>query len=264
MCERPVFELSALSTVIDCFNFPPLVPLLVPFIHSIIGESLYLPSAQHTQSAKRNEKEAGRGRGRDTSLGWASLIQKPDRDMLQELWASTHAQSKGSTVLLISLQPSLNVVALDICWPSLPRCLLQKRTKLLYRCNSLTTSHTSVTQTTQKDSRNEETGRKSSKDAHQLSAPAPPHSPPLPLPIDLILCSSLLMAHKSYRIFKSPKGAQLLFLMNKPGSLQQRDARMLWVFFSKWSNGSMPPSPKWLKYCGWVTQEDAWHRAGTY
>lgn len=60
MYESPVWELSALSTVIDCFNFPLLVLLLVPFILWIIGESLYPLSAQHTQSAKENEKENGK------------------------------------------------------------------------------------------------------------------------------------------------------------------------------------------------------------
>lgn len=57
MCESPVWELSALSAVIDCFNFPPLVVLPAPFILSIIGERLYPLGAQHTQSAKENEKE---------------------------------------------------------------------------------------------------------------------------------------------------------------------------------------------------------------
>lgn len=63
MYESPVWELSALSTVIDCFNFPLLVLLLVPFILLIIGESLYPLSAQHTQSAKENEKENGKWKG---------------------------------------------------------------------------------------------------------------------------------------------------------------------------------------------------------
>lgn len=64
MYERPVCKLSALSTVIDCFNFPPLFPLLVPFIHLVIGDGLYLPGARHAQSAKRNGKEDAKGEER--------------------------------------------------------------------------------------------------------------------------------------------------------------------------------------------------------
>lgn len=64
VCERPVCKPSVLSTVIDCFNFPPLVPLPMPFIHSVIGEVCIYPLLSTHKVLREMGKRMGRGRGR--------------------------------------------------------------------------------------------------------------------------------------------------------------------------------------------------------
>lgn len=55
------------QSVIDCFNFPPL--LLVPFIHSIIGEFLSTQVSAHTKRMERKDDGRENRKEENTSVG---------------------------------------------------------------------------------------------------------------------------------------------------------------------------------------------------